>query len=329
MEYDGNDKTREAFMCNFCDYECFYNSDYKRHIMTAKHKRLSIGNKNASKNEKGYHCNCGKIYATRSGLWKHDKTGCISQGITNEITPVEKSNGDDYKSMIMILINENKELRDAMIQQNKDNMDTMTQNNKDNLDTMTQNNKDNLDTLKSIIPKIGNTNITKIDANINQNLNINVFLNEQCKDALNFSEFIDKIKISIDELDNQIKLGYVNGVSKILIDNLNALAIYQRPIHCTDAKRNTLYIKENDTWDKEGSQDTLKKGINEIVRKSHRALINLKENNSIEYADLDSEFSMKCIEIQRHITPVAPREVSIGKVVSNVSKNTTLNKMIE
>jgi hypothetical protein len=246
----------------------------------------------------------------------------------------------------MTLISENNGLRDAMIHQSdtmlhqsdtmlhqSDTMlqqsDTMLQQNKDNLDTMIKQNKDNLDTIKDLIPKIGNTNITKIDANINQNLNINVFLNEQCKDALNFSEFIEKIKISIDELDNQIKLGYVNGVSKILIDNLNALAVYQRPIHCTDAKRNTLYIKENDTWDKDGSQDMLKKGIQEIVRKSHKELCNLKDNNSVEYADMDSDFSMKCIEIQRNITPFAPREVSIGKVVSNISKNTTLNKVIE
>jgi hypothetical protein len=299
--------------------------------LTTKHNAETNGNEDVANVVKNHACNCGKIYATRSGLWKHEKQ-CTKN--RNEISPVEKSDSD-YKAIIMTLINDNKELRDAMIHQSdamihqSDAMIHQSDAMIHQSDAMIKQNKDNLDTIKDLIPKIGATNITKIDTNINQNLNINVFLNEQCKDALNFTEFIEKIKVSIDELDNQIKLGYVNGVSKILMDNLNALAIYERPIHCTDAKRNTLYIKENDTWDKEGSQEILKKGIQEIVRKSHIELCKLKEVNSVEYADMDSKFSLKCIEIQRHITPVAPREVSIGKVISNVSKNTTLTKTIE
>ena len=303
-------KIAKLFSCEKCNYNCRNKFDYNKHLLTTKHNAETNGNEDVANVVKNHACNCGKIYATRSGLWKHEKQ-CTKN--RNEISPVEKSDSD-YKAIIMTLINDNKELRDAMIHQS---------------DAMIKQNKDNLDTIKDLIPKIGATNITKIDTNINQNLNINVFLNEQCKDALNFTDFIDKIKVSIDELDNQIKLGYVNGVSKILMDNLNALAIYERPIHCTDAKRNTLYIKENDKWDKEGSQEILKKGINEIIRKSHVELSNLKTERSEEYADMDSEFSTKCLEIQRNIIPVAPREVSINKVVSNVSKSTTLNKMIE
>jgi hypothetical protein len=120
MESNGNDKTREEFMCNFCDYECCYNSDYKRHIMTVKHKRLSTGNKKASKNENNYACNCGKIYATRSGLWKHEKK-CAKN--TNKISILEKTDVNDYRSMIMDLVNESKEFRAVMVQQNKDNWD--------------------------------------------------------------------------------------------------------------------------------------------------------------------------------------------------------------
>ena len=285
------EKTGTKNICEPCNYICYCKSDYDRHLLTAKHKMVTNGNKKTGKNGNAFQCECGKIYRHKSGLSRHKRV-CKNQEKTDisEKSIVEKpNNDDDYKSMIMLLVNENKELRN---------------------------------TINTMIPKIG-------DTNINQNLNINVFLNEQCKDALNFTDFIEKIKISTKELENQAELGYVNGVSKILVDNLNSLTMSQRPIHCTDAKRNTLYIKENNEWDKETSHEHIKKGIHEIGRKSHEALSNMKKENSTEYSDIDSAFSNKCVEIQRSIIPESPREVSVNKVVTNISKTTILNKMIE
>ena len=118
-----------------------------------------------------------------------------------------------------------------------------------------------------------------------------------------------------------MEIGYVNGISKLFIENLQILGTYKRPIHCTDKKRKTLYIKENNEWDKEGSQDKLKKGINILSIKSQEKLIQEKHENQEEYNDINSEFSEKCISIQRNLYPDVPRETAINKVIENISKN--------
>jgi hypothetical protein len=98
----------------------------------------------------------------------------------------------------------------------------------------------------------------------------------------------------------------------------------ERPIHCTDVKRNTLYIKENNEWDKKGSREQIRKGIQEITRKGQESLIELKTENNEEYSDMDSDFSNKCINIQRNLVPDEPRDTTIGKIVTNISQNTLL-----
>jgi hypothetical protein len=117
---------------------------------------------------------------------------------------------------------------------------------------------------KRISAKVGNNNNNNNNNTTNNNqFNLQVFLNEDCKDALNFSDFVETIQISFADLENQAENGYIKGISKLFIENLQSLGINKRPIHCTDTKRKTLYIKENGAWDKEGSQDTLKNGIKE------------------------------------------------------------------
>ena len=127
-----------------------------------------------------------------------------------------------------------------------------------------------------------------------------------------------------EDLENQAQLGYVNGFSKLFIENLKELGTTKRPIHCTDVKRNTLYIKENDAWEKEGSQESLKKGIQEVTRRTQEELIKKKEENRADYDNADSEFSEKCISIQHNLIPDAPRETTINKVIKNISKTTEL-----
>jgi hypothetical protein len=212
----------------------------------------------------------------------------------------------EEKPSIMDIITQNKEIMDALVLQNEQLM---------------KKNNELTNTIQEMIPKIGNNNNNNNNTN---NFNLQNFLNEDCKDAINFSEFIENIKITFEDLEHQAEVGYVNGVSKLFIENLRDLGTHKRPIHCTDKKRKTLYIKENNEWDKEGSQDTLKKGIREVSRKGLECLTKEKEENQEEYKDIESDFSQKCLSIHCNILPSVPSDVSINKVVENISKTSII-----
>jgi hypothetical protein len=293
MERLKSPKITKKFICEKCDYTCNRQSEYNRHLLTAKHKMERMEQKKSPKITKPFICSCGKKYKVSSGLWKHKKK---CSHVNNSVTIQEEQ---EDKQSIMDIITQNKEIMDALILQNEQLM---------------KQNQEMQKTIQNIVPKIGN-NTT------NNNFNLQVFLNEDCKDAINFSEFIENIKISFEDLENQAEIGYINGISKLFIENLQELGTYKRPIHCTDKKRKTLYIKENNEWDKEGSQNTLRNGIQEVSRKGFECLSQEKQENQEEYEDIESDFSQKCLTIQRNLIPNAPRDITINKVIEKISKN--------
>ena len=212
----------------------------------------------------------------------------------------------DEKPSVMEIITQNKELMNLLIAKNNQT------------DELIQQNREMQKTMLEMVPKIGNNNTT---TNNNNQFNLQVFLNEDCKDAINFSDFIKQIQVSFEDIENQAECGYVKGISKLFIENLKELGTHKRPIHCTDKKRKTLYIKENNEWDKEGSQDILLKGIQEVTRSTMKTLINEKVIQAEEFADMESDFSKKCLVIQRNLIPTAPRETAFSKVMENITKN--------
>ena len=288
-------KNQTKFLCIKCDYRCSNKKDYNKHLTTAKHKKRSNDDAKIPKNPQTYSCECGKIYKYRQGLYSHKKK-CVF--LKNEVIPIE----DSDKRTVLNILTQNRELMEMLQEQSK------------TVNKLTK-------TVNEMMPKIGNNNTTN-----NNKFNLNVFLNEDCKDALNFSEFVDKIQVSFDDLENQTQLGYVNGFSKLFIENLKELGTTKRPIHCTDVKRNILYIKENDVWDKESSQESLKKGIQTLAMKSHQSLYELKEANIRDYSDIDSDFSNKCIEIQRNIMPGSQKDKHVDKIINNISVNAAVSK---
>jgi hypothetical protein len=159
--------------------------------------------------------------------------------------------------------------------------------------------------------------------NNNQKFNINVFLNEQCKDAMNFSDFIKGIEVSREDLENNAQLGFVNGISKIILDNLRQLSINERPIHCTDLKREIMYIKDDDKWTKETGPAKLNTAILSISQKSTRTLLDWKKENP-DYQDHDSEFSTRCIVIQRNSMAGFDRDTYYPKVIKAIAKVVTI-----
>ena len=238
MEPFGNNiqqKSAKKYYCKFCDYNTDRKCNFETHMISKKHITNSAKETNGNKiqqkiSEINYTCEkCNKIFKNRSGLWKHIKT-CIN--LINSITP----------QLIMELINDNKEMKQIIIEQNN------------TINTLVKNGT-------------YNTNITNTNTNShNKAFNLNFFLNETCKDAMNINDFIDSINLQLSDLEKVGELGYVEGISNIIIKNLNNLDETKRPLHCTDKKRETIYIKDQGQWEKEDDNKTkLKKAINKIA----------------------------------------------------------------
>ena len=293
-------KNGKIYECIICDFKTIYNSNYDKHLTTAKHKRLTNTNKKPIKNGAAFSCICGKTYKHHSSLCKHKN---ICHHMNNSIVIQENQN---EKPSVMDIISQNKEIVDLLVLQNEE---------------LKRQNREQSNTIRELIPKIGNNNTTNTTNNNNNQFNLQVFLNEDCKDAINFSDFIKQIQVSFEDIENQAECGYVKGISKLFIESLKGLGTHKRPIHCTDKKRKTLYIKENDEWDKEGSQDILLKGIQEVTRSTMKTLINEKVIQAEEFADMESDFSKKCLVIQRNLIPTPPRETAFSKVMENITKN--------
>ena len=229
------------FKCENCDYFTSKKSNYNKHLLTSKHKYLQNTDKNVAKVAINFNCICGKSYKHRQSLYTH-QSKCI------------------FKDKESITQNLSQEFVLDVIKKQQDQITELT------------------NTIKDMAPLINNTNNT-INNTQNNKFNINVFLNEQCKDAINMSDFIKSLHITIDQLDFTKQNGLAQGLSKSIIDNMNKLSIYQRPMHCTDSKRETLYIKDHDTWSKDGSKEKLKNVINKASSKNYNALMEWKTLN--------------------------------------------------
>ena len=281
-------KTPLEYSCEKCDFKCCNKKDYKRHLATDKHKMMTNDDTRMPENPKAYICECGKSYKYRQGLSVHKKK-CTAK---NVITVMDNDTPSD--PTFEYLLQENKEMKQMIME---------------------------------MMGKMGNTtnNITNNNQQ-NNHFNINMFLNETCKDAINFSDFIDRIEISHDDLENNAQLGFVNGMTKILMDNLKLLTLHERPIHCTDVKRETMYIKEENKWNKDHSVEILENAIQEVSRKSMQSLSQWKKSNP-EYNDMDSEFSRKCIPMQQNSMGLCNKESFYPKIIHNLAKENAISHL--
>jgi len=251
-----NEEKRGNFFCEKCNFVCSYKSDYTRHCATRKHQEFTkFTNEFTEKNDvdNGLHIckQCGKEYASRMGLWKHAKGCKPAENIQPELpTNDDITSNEPIKNYIMKLVEQNMQLSE----QNNELKNMFIQQNTEFLHQNTE-----LQEIKTMLaeqPK----QITNIQNNIQNktvnNFNLMVFLQERCKDALNMSQFIDTLQINPQTVEYTGAHGYVNGITKIFMDGLNQLDIHERPIHCTDLKRETFYIKENDKWEKDTEEKT-------------------------------------------------------------------------
>jgi uncharacterized protein YxeA len=321
---------QSKFICETCDYLTSNKKDYNKHLATRKHQ-CSINSNKCNpinpQNENLTCLNCEKIYKSRVGLWRHKKicvksetipigasiSGASISGASISGASISGANiSDASNNVILLLINENKEL----INDNKDFKNMI-------MELVKTNNvlqKQMVDVCQKIQP--GNTTINS--HNNNKTFNLQVFLNEECKDAMNMSDFINSIEIKISDLVNIGKLGYVEGVSNIIMKQLNDTDMNKRPVHCSDAKRETLYVKEENKWEKE-TQDTkqMLTAVRGVNKKNYQMLHNWKEKDP---KCMDSK-SKQCDEYMKIMTKVMDGDIeNINKVIKKVAKQVLIDK---
>ena len=292
------------YYCESCDFSAAKLCHWKDHISTKKHAKQNFPA------EEFYCKSCDLKCSHRSTFERHKKT---KKHI--EAAKISGQTESKYLEIINKLLldnqrttNDNHELRNFIIEQSKTIEKVMEKN--------TEVVNKALD-----IAKPTNTTIN----NNNQRFNINVFLNEQCKDAINFSDFVKNIQISYEDLENNAQLGFVNGISKIFLDNLKQLDVNERPIHCTDVKRETMYIKDENTWTKQSDDEKLQKAIQTVSYRSMGKLAEWKQENP-DYKDCNSEFSQKCLDIQKQTLAGSDRPVYYPKVIHALARETVVDK---
>jgi uncharacterized C2H2 Zn-finger protein len=261
-------KNTQFFECIFCDFLCSKKGDYNRHLLTKKHKMKQNETKDVKKSSNPLECNiCNTLFKSRTTLWRHKKTCFIKIEEKEEIVAEE----DQQKELIQYLMKENSEFKQLMIDQNKQMIE--------------------------LAKKAGNTTTNSHNTNSNNSFNLNFFLNETCKNAMNIMDFVSQLQVGIKDLEETGKLGFADGISKIFINGLKQIDITDRPVHCSDFKRETLYIKSNDQWNKENEEKTIL--INAIKHVAHKNIKQINEwtKEHPMYKDSESKENDKYLKI--------------------------------
>jgi len=300
-------KSSDKFCCKNCDYTTSRKSQYERHLLTAKHQRIQENTVKSSKKEQTYTCEiCEREYKFHSGLWKHKKT-CVpldeantnTQTTTFISTTSEIPDNDRYELLtntILELVKKNDELTSSIVEISK---------------------------------QIGNNN-NNTNINSNNKFNLNVFLNEKCKDAMLLTDFVKSLEITMDDFIQTGELGFVDGLSRVMIERINNMDLYNRPIHCTDLKRETLYIKDSEKWEKDANKEQLRKAVKGVAYKND----SMRPIWYSETPDVDVLGTENCEKFLKYsqsaLGGCGKEETKLfeDKIMKNILKEVTINKDI-
>jgi hypothetical protein len=297
-------KNAKVFSCDTCDFKCFKKSNLDTHLLTPKHKNRTFLNGVEHPKMPQYACNiCNKTYAARNSMWYH-KQKCKNSETLNE----NAENSDSLfnkDNLIQYLIKENNEFKELIVEQNKMVMKIC----------------------EKSFSTINNSNINSH----NKTFNLNVFLNEHCKDAMNITDFVDSLKLQLSDLESVGKLGFVEGISNIIVKNLKALDIHKRPVHCSDSKREVMYIKDADKWEKENEEkNKLRKAIKKIANKNSRLIPQFKE----KYPDCNKSESKKSDQYNKLIIEAMGGSGNEdfdneNKIIKKIAKEVIIDKNVD
>ncbi len=293
-------KICNEYFCEVCDYKTVRKSSYEDHLLSRKHQKSMNSNQNSQKICNEFICqNCNKKYKDNSGLWRHKKKCNLTEETSNVLDkePNNSNEIQELKEIMKYLMKENSEMKNIILEVVKNGTNTNN-----------------------------NNNITHTNSH-NKAFNLNFFLNETCKDAMNIMDFVESIKLQVSDLESVGELGYVEGISNIIVKNLNALDVTQRPVHCTDKKRETIYIKDDNKWEKDEERKMMHKMIKKVADKNARLLPKFTE----KYPDYKNYHSKNSDKYSKIIVE------SMGgsgdndyekeeKIIKNIAKNIVVEK---
>jgi hypothetical protein len=292
MEPLGNKKIPKnpiCYSCEKCDYNTSNKKDYNKHLNTLKHIGNNLEALGSPKNPIVYSCEqCDKVYQTSAGLWKHNKKCGVAQPIA-----VKPDDEPTSKELIMILIKENAELKSMM-----------------------------MDVIKN---GTNNTITNSHNNNNNKTFNLQFFLNETCKDAMNLTDFINSIVLRVSDLDNIGEIGLAKGVANRLVSEMNLLGENKRPIHCTDLKREVMYVKDENKWQKDVNKEKMRHLIKKMNRKLNPLLVEFMKNHNKTY-QTDSEIIKHQQKIGEIVGGNKDEMSNEDEIIRNISKNVTISK---
>jgi hypothetical protein len=289
-------KNAELYECKFCDFKCYKKSNFSTHLSTLKHRMLTNVDNFVPKNATPLlQCSCGKEYKYRQSLSVHKKKCQKAENGENGENEVSTD-----KEIIKFLIKENYEFKNMI-----------------------------LDVVKSV--QTTNTiNNTNTHNTTNNNFNLQFFLNDTCKDAINLVDFVESLQVQLKDLEETGKLGYSEGVSRIFINGLNELDVNKRPIHCSDAKRETLYIKDQDEWTKEDTnKPRLSKAIKSVSNKNIKQIFEWQKKYP-DFSDPNSKQSDRYMEMICNTMSGSSKEEqdkNMNKIIKNITKEVIIDKI--
>ena len=293
MASEKSPKNTHSYECTYCDYKCSRPSERDRHILTRKHQTRENASQNASKSAHKitdkFKCDCGKIYNHDSSYYRHRKK------CNKSINGTDSSNNEFVfdKEFVMMVFKQNSELQTQMMEVIKNGTHNT------------------------------NTNANNTNSH-NKTFNLQFFLNETCKNAMNIMDFVDSVKIQLTDLEKVGELGFVDGISNIILKNLKGLDVTERPVHCTDLKREVLYVKDEDKWEKEEQENKkMRKAIKYISQKNSKLIPSLRE----KYPNCnksDSKYSDKYNKVV--LESFSGDTENENKIIKKLSKELTIDK---
>jgi hypothetical protein len=303
MAYNFVPKNPLKFECSICDYVTCNKKDYVKHISTQKHQILTNDLQEIPKNPssailQNNVCECGNVYKHRQSLYKHKKYCKIIKKYDIDVNNDDNTQAINFDTNVVLdLVQKNQEFQKEMFLEMQKQM---------------------FDFMKD---KIGDNNSTNIMSHSNnKTFNLQVFLNETCKDAMNISEFVESVKLQVSDLENVGKVGYIEGISNIIIKNLKALDVNKRPVHCADQKREVMYVKDENIWEKEDENNKkMRKAIRMIAHKNICMLKAFRE----KYPDCEEYDSKKSSQYNKIVY-----EAMGGKGDNEYEKDTKIIKKI-